>query len=98
MPTADTHSMLVTYNYLLDVRTEWEHTIENMSVLEEISEDTLIFLQVRLKGQRGGAPSIYKWKISDVHLDGMKCKRKTKPVVNCYGPASHAVLCVLCIV
>jgi len=27
-------------------RTEWEHTIDSMSVLEEISSDTLVFLQV----------------------------------------------------
>ena len=25
----------------------WEHTIDSMSVLEEISSDTLVFLQVR---------------------------------------------------
>ena len=31
----------------LDVRTEWEHTIENMSVLEEVDPDTLVFLQVQ---------------------------------------------------
>jgi len=28
------------------VRTEWEHTIDSMSVLEELSPDTLVFLQV----------------------------------------------------
>jgi len=34
------------YFFAPDVRTEWEHTIENMSVLEEVDPDTLVFLQV----------------------------------------------------
>ena len=36
---------MLTRLFYLDVRTEWEHTIENMSVLEKVDEDTLIFLQ-----------------------------------------------------
>jgi len=34
------------YFFSPDVRLEWEHTIDDMSVLEKIDEDTLIFLQV----------------------------------------------------
>jgi len=34
------------YFFSPDVRCEWEHTIETMSVLEEVSDDTLIFLQL----------------------------------------------------
>ena len=31
-----------------DYRLEWEHTIDDMSVLEKVDDDTLIFLQVIL--------------------------------------------------
>jgi hypothetical protein len=31
-----------------DYRLEWEHTIDDMSVLEKVDDDTLIFLQVKL--------------------------------------------------
>jgi len=34
------------YFFRPEVRCEWEHTIETMNVLEEVSDDTLIFLQV----------------------------------------------------
>jgi len=34
------------YFFSPSVRTEWEHTIDSMSVLEEVNLDTLIFLQV----------------------------------------------------
>merc|ERR1719187_2016782 len=34
------------YFFSPDVRLEWEHTIDDMSVLEKIDENTLIFLQV----------------------------------------------------
>jgi len=44
--TGVTAHELCHYFFDPDVRTEWEHTIENMSVLEEVSKDTLIFLQV----------------------------------------------------
>jgi len=44
--TGVTARELCHYFFSPDVRTEWEHTIENMSVLETISDDTLIFLQV----------------------------------------------------
>ena len=32
--------------HLRELANEWEHTIETMNVLEEVSDDTLIFLQV----------------------------------------------------
>jgi len=44
--TGVTARELCHYFFSPAVRTEWEHTIEHMSVVEEISEDTLIFLQI----------------------------------------------------
>jgi len=44
--TGVTARELCHYFFNPEVRTEWEHTIETMSVLEEVSPDTLIFLQV----------------------------------------------------